>query len=127
MIHYFLLSSLAALGALLTYWLIHKKHVSPIRASSGPSLIVAVLFWLQGPHLFPLSVIFFGATFVGMTDHARLGWKRVFLSSQLFVLIYNLIQSLFAGFGGGLGAAAFLSCCLVYEITKRAKKIFILK
>lgn len=109
----------AVIGAQLTFFLIHKKHISTVRASSASTLIFAVAAWaLQFPFGNVLPAAFFGATFVGMTDKSRLGAKRVFAASLIFGLIYTFLIPLAQGFGGGLGAAAFVSCAVV-DLTGR--------
>ena len=115
----------AALGAILTFVLIHRFRVSAIRASSGLTLLFAGLIWhFLGADFFTYSALFFGATFVGMTDSSRLGLKRVLLTSQLYVLVYSILSLFFAGLGGNLGASALISCCLVYEASRLIKKRF---
>lgn len=82
----------AALGAEITFFLIHKKHVSTVRASSAATLVFALsALALQFPYGNVLPAAFFGATFVGMTDKSRLGAKRVFVASMIFGLIYTFL------------------------------------
>lgn len=105
----------AAIGAELTFYLIHKKHVSTVRASSASTLLFALsALVLQLPFGNVLPAAFFGATFVGMTDKSRLGSKRVFAASMIFGMIFTFLIPLAQGFGGGLGAAAFVSCAFVH-------------
>lgn len=114
----------AALGAELTFYLIHKKHVSTVRASSGATLAFAIFaLVVQIPFGNVLPAAFFGATFVGMTDKSRLGAKRVFVASMIFGLIYTFLIPLAQGFGGGLGAAAFVSISVVYAASKMITKV----
>jgi ABC-type sugar transport system permease subunit len=114
-----LLASIA--GAQITFYLIHKKRWSPVRASSGSSLALALLTsFLASPLIASMNAAFFGATFVGMTSEGRMGKKRVFLASLLFALIFTFVIPLLKGIGGGLGTAAFVSSCSVYF----AEKIF---
>jgi uncharacterized membrane protein len=106
---------IAILGAEITFYLIHKKHISTVRASSASTLIFAVsAVALQLPFGNVLPAAFFGATFVGMTDKSRLGAKRVFAASLIFGLIFTFLIPFAQGFGGGLGAAAFVSCSIVH-------------
>jgi hypothetical protein len=114
----------AILGAQVTYFLIHKRHMPTVRASSGPALMFALLVGtLNIPFVGALQAAFFGATFVGMTDKSRLGWKRVFLASVIFGLIFTFLIPFAKGIGGGLGAAAFVSSAVVYTIGKIVKKL----
>lgn len=105
----------AAIGAEITFYLIHKKHVSTVRASSAATLSFALAAAaLNLPFGNVLPAAFFGATFVGMTDKSRMGAKRVFAASVIFGLIFTFLIPLAQGFGGGLGAAAFVSCSVVH-------------
>lgn len=114
----------AALGAEITFFLIHKKHVSTVRASSAATLVFALsALALQFPYGNVLPAAFFGATFVGMTDKSRLGAKRVFVASMIFGLIYTFLIPLAQGFGGGLGAAAFVSISVVYAASRMMTKL----
>jgi hypothetical protein len=118
---YVLLASM--LGAQITYFLIHKRQMPTVRASSGPALIFSLLVGtLNVPFVGALQAAFFGATFVGMTDKSRLGWKRVFFASIIFGLIFTFLIPFAKGIGGGLGAAAFVSSAVSYVIGKVIKK-----
>lgn len=112
----------SVLGAEITYHLIHKSHWPTVRASSAPTLIFAMLVGtLSIPFVGALQAAFFGATFVGMTDKSRLGWKRVLIASLIFGLLFTFLIPLAKGIGGGLGAAAFVSSAAVYALTKAAR------
>jgi hypothetical protein len=115
----------AALGSGLTFYLIHKKHVSTVRASSASTLVFALsALVLQLPFGNVLPAAFFGATFVGMTDKSRLGAKRVFAASMIFGLIFTFLIPLAQGFGGSLGAAAFVACSVVHVAGLLMSKAF---
>ena len=105
----------AALGAEITFYLIHRKHISTVRASSASTLVFALAaLAIKLPFGNVLPAAFFGATFVGMTDASRLGAKRVFAASVVFGLIFTFLIPLAQGFGGGLGAAAFVSSAAIH-------------
>ena len=109
----------AILGAEMTYHAIHKYHLPTVRASSGSTLIFALI--IQAMHLpygISLQAAFFGATFVGMTDKSRLGWKRVLFASLVFAAIYIFLIPLAKGIGGSLGTAAFVSSSVSYLFGK---------
>ncbi|WP_148278830.1 hypothetical protein [Bdellovibrio bacteriovorus] len=119
----FLVMLLSFLGAELTFFLIHRYHFPTVRASSGLTLVFAGFLALFNlPFVGVLQAAFFGATFVGMTDRSRMGWKRVFLASQIYGLIYFFLIPFARGFGGGLGAAAFVSIATVYSADKILRK-----
>ncbi|WP_373997818.1 hypothetical protein [Bdellovibrio bacteriovorus] len=109
----------SVLGAQATFYLIHERRISTVRASSGPTLLFALIVSLL-PITFitTLQAAFFGSTFVGMTDKSRMGKKRVLVSSVIFALIYSFLVPLAKGIGGGLGAAAFVSCAIVFLLAK---------
>lgn len=109
----------SALGAEITFAMIHRFRFSTIRASTLSTLVFAGLLFLANfPDQRVLQAAFFGATFVGMTDKSRLGWKRVLLASQVFALCYVFLIPFAQGVGGGLGASAFLSCAIVLGISR---------
>lgn len=124
MIQNLAIASVAAFGAQITFYLIHEKRFSAVRASSSATLVfVLTTMIFSNPLVALLQGAFFGSTFVGMTSKNRLGKKRVLLASIIFAAIYILVLPLFQGIGGGLGTAAFASCAGVYVIDKffRAK------
>ena len=107
------------LGAEVTFYLIHAKRVSAVRASSGSTLAFALLTMaLPLPLAASVRAAFFGATFVGMTSNTRMGKKRVLAASLLFAAIYILLVPSLKGLGGGLGSAAFVASSAVYGIQK---------
>lgn len=115
----------SVLGAQLTYFLIHKKQLTTVRASAAPALIFSVIVsTLPIPFAAALRAGFLGATFVGMTDKSRLGWKRVVAASIIYGLVFYFLLPLVDGFGGGLGAAAFASCGFIFFFDKAFRKYF---
>lgn len=107
------------LGAEITYHLIHKFHQPTVRASSLSALLFALAISAMNISFGgALQAAFFGATFVGMTDKSRLGWKRVFVASLIFGLIFVFLIPLAKGIGGSLGTAAFVSSSAVYLLGK---------
>lgn len=108
-------------GAVIPYWLVNKYNVSPVRASAIPSFIVAIPL-----QILPISgfialvpVIFFGASFVGMSNKKVLGLGALFITSLLFGGVIHFILPLFNGYGGTLGTTACL-CCLVGVLFQKA-------
>ena len=101
-------------GTILTYWLNNKKGCGPIKASAIPTFIIAIPL-----QLIPVSgfialvpIVFFGATFVGMSNDKTIGWMAVIISSVLYAIIFHFIHPYFNGYGGALGATACLSCLM---------------
>ncbi len=101
-------------GTILTYWLNNKKGYGPIKASAIPAFIVAVPLQIVPVSGFIalIPIVFFGASFVGMSNDKTLGWLSVVASSVLFAIIFHFAHPYFNGYGGALGATACLSCLI---------------
>lgn len=101
-------------GTILTYWLNNEKRFGPIKASAIPAFIVAIPLQLVpvSGFLALVPMIFFGATFVGMSNDKTIGWMAVIASSLLYAIIFHFIYPYFNGYGGALGATACLSCLM---------------
>ncbi len=99
--------------SLLTYSLIKHLSMNAVRASSLVSLIsFLILFGLSKLFVFDIeyiSLLVFGASFVGMCSHEVVKSYQVMLSALLFVLIYVVFSPYFGGVGGALGFSAFVS------------------
>ncbi|MAW65355.1 MAG: hypothetical protein CMD18_04075 [Flavobacteriales bacterium] len=105
---------IAFFGTILTYWLNNKRGYGPIKASAIPTFIIAIPL-----QLIPVSgfialvpIVFFGATFVGMSNDKTIGWMAVITSSVVYAIIFHFIHPYFNGYGGALGATACLSCLM---------------
>lgn len=101
-------------GAISTYYFYNTLQQPPVRSSAFLSLIVAYLFfWF--PDFFPkdiaesLPYVFMGSTFVGMTSSRITNINWIALSGLLFGVMILLLQDAFVGYGGKLGAIAFVS------------------
>ncbi len=103
------------LGATVTYFISHRFKQGPVRSSALLSLIVGLLFNFFPDILNPyltnnIPVVFIGATFIGMvssTTHKN--YFSLAFAGSLFSLIYIHKNHLFEGFGGALGALAFIT------------------
>ena len=114
---YIFLSSFV--GACSTFYLVHKKHFSTVRASSLSTIVFVFLtMFLNVDFVSRIQAAFFGATFIGMTSSNRFAYSGLFLASILFVCVYVLILPMFVGIGGGLGAAAFVASSFFYFCKK---------
>lgn len=105
---------ISLLGTILTYWLNNKKGYGPIKASAIPSFLVAIplqILPISG-FLASIPIIYFGASFVGMTNEKTLGWIPIIVASILYALTFHFIHPYFNGYGGTLGTAACLSCLM---------------
>jgi hypothetical protein len=98
-----------------TSWLIRKKNFAPVRASSCLTVFaVSSLMLIDMKFGNRMAPVVLGATFVGMSDAERLGYRSLSVASIVFSLIFFFILPYNPGFGGALGLAAFCSCILVY-------------
>ena len=99
---------------ILTYWLNNKKGYGPIKASAISAFIVAIPLPIVPVSgfiaLFP--IVFYGASFVGMSNDKILGWLSVVASSVLFAIIFHFAHPYFNGYGVALGVKACLSCLI---------------
>lgn len=92
-------------------------------ASSAVSLIVALIFlWVPMPFLDDdlikaIPVVFFGASFAGMSSKEVMKDIRyVALAGLVFGFIFTHTSTLFTGYGGGLGTTACISVIATYGI-----------
>lgn len=116
--------SVAILCTFATSWLIRKKNFSPVRASSLLTVIVVSSIMLFDMELGnKIAPVILGATFVGMSESERMGFKSLTLASIVFALTFFYLVPFNPGFGGALGLAAFCSCILIYFM----KKMFLKK
>lgn len=98
-----------------TSFLIRKKEMPAVRASSLVTLtatsFVMMFDMKSGNRIAPVIL---GATFVGMSEPHRLGYRSLTIASIVFALTFYFIVPFNPGFGGALGLAAFCSCLLIY-------------
>lgn len=103
-----------------TSWLIRKKNLSPVRASSLLTVFVVSTVMLFDTELGnKIAPVVLGATFVGMSESERMGFKSLTFASIVYALTFFYLIPFNPGFGGALGFAAFCSCILVYAVKKR--------
>lgn len=111
--------AVAILCTFATSWLIRKKNFSPVRASS-----LLTVFAVSTIMLFDMEMgnkiapVILGATFVGMSESERMGFKSLTFASIVFSLTFFYLVPFNPGFGGALGLAAFCSCIMVYTMKK---------
>ncbi len=109
----FILMLSSALAATSTFYL-HKHGVSVVVASCCIGLIGAGLeYFLKQPHL---AFVIYAGTFVGMTS-VQIGNIYIIMFAGFMVgYLYHVTYGYFHGFGGRLGALAFISCLLAYVL-----------
>jgi hypothetical protein len=113
---------ISVIACFATYYIQHGLKQKPVFASSIATLIFIVFYEgfcrftdLEAQPLFP--ILFFGATFVGMSSNKILrNYSESILAGGIFGFIFIITQPFFVGYGGGLGARAFLSVMSVLGV-----------
>ncbi|MBU2996415.1 hypothetical protein KO500_08210 [Cellulophaga baltica] len=103
------------LGATVTFYVSHSLKQGAVRASALLSLIVGLFFYFF-PSLLnvylttQIPIIFIGTSFIGMiSSEAKKHYGQLATAGVLFSIIYINKNHLFDGFGGALGALAFIA------------------
>ena len=103
------------LGAILTYFFSHELKQGPVRSSAVLALIVS-LFFYSFPDLLNMyltkniPIVFIGATFIGMiSSSGKQRYVQLVVAGAFFSLMYIYNYDLFEGYGGSLGALAFIA------------------
>lgn len=112
-----IMATIVVSASLLTYLLRHRFHWNIIRASTVPTIVFASI--VQLIHFDPTySALFFGATFVGMTNSDRMGMIEIFVTSLVYFFAFTILLKFLDGPGGILGTLAFLSTSSVFILKK---------
>jgi len=120
----FLLILTTTAGVLVTYYIKHFFKVSAVFASALPSLIFALIFIYLIPDHSDYVVVFFSASFIGMSNKKRLrNIYFVLLSGIVLGLIYDVFIEFFNGLGGKLGLMALISVIITSGISMILEKI----
>ena len=107
-------------GGMLTYYL-HRLGLSVVVASCCVGLLGALLsYLLKMPNL---AYVIFAGSFVGMTSPKVGSYTFVALASLICGLVYGQTLRIFDGFGGKLGATAFVSTVFTHYVVSLFKKI----
>ncbi|MBI9009066.1 MAG: hypothetical protein JEZ05_03465 [Tenericutes bacterium] len=120
----FLLILTTILGVLITFYFKHFFKVSAVFASALPSFIFALIFICFIPEHYDYVVVYFSASFIGMSSEKRL--KNVYyvlLSGIVLGLIYDLFIEFFNGLGGKLGLMAMISVIITSGISMLLDKM----
>ena len=110
------------IAALLTYVVAHDLKQGVVRASAGLSLIVGLFFYgfpelISTELTLEIPVVFFGASFVGMTGSYLVKSRFLILvGGFLFSGVYLNSSAIFGGFGGKLGTTACISSLIVFGV-----------
>ncbi|MAW08041.1 MAG: hypothetical protein CME61_07135 [Halobacteriovoraceae bacterium] len=103
-----------ALGIYLTHYLKNTKNLGPIKGSALATIIFWPVTFLSGLSL----PIFFGGSFIGMTDQKVISPKLLFIPGLLFITIFEYISAQYSSLGGALGMSAFLSVVITFSAVK---------
>lgn len=125
------LCSVGALSVIATFVLHTKYNQSAVRASSliGLSSGITVLLFQSffSEYLFEhIPLVAFGASFIGMVSSSVISnYVLLGASGGLFAVLFLLSNSVFKGFGGGLGVAACISLlvALALSLILRKKRV----
>jgi hypothetical protein len=120
------------LGSVLTFYICEKFEQSAVRSSALLSLIVGLFFYCF-PEIFNaylsknIPIVFIGTSFIGMVSTKVQGsYFRLAVAGILFSSIYINKSHFFEGFGGALGALAFIASLTtmgVFDLISRKTKI----
>lgn len=117
-----ILFAVGGIGALSTFVVSHDLRQGAVRASAALSLLVG-LFFFAFPNVVPdplsveIPLVFFGASFVGMTGSHLVSQRYLItLGGILFSGIYLAVETLFVGYGGKLGTAACISSLVIVGV-----------
>lgn len=103
------------LGAGSTYYLQSKSLVSKVQASAITTLIFSLAIYTIKKIVNPsfdsthLMVIFWGASFAGMSSSKIVNWITILIASILFLAFLELSTSIYTTHGGKLGLLAAIA------------------
>lgn len=111
----FILIITGILGATLTHFVSENLRFGAVKASALLSLIVGLFFYafpniLNGYLTEHLPIVFVGTSFIGMVSAKTLkSYTLLAIAGTLFTGIYITKSHVFDGYGGALGALAFIA------------------
>ena len=121
------------LGAWLTFFVSERLKQGPVRASAVLALIVGLFFYcfpeLCNAYLTKnIPIVFIGSSFIGMVaPRARGNYLLLAVAAGLFSIIYLNKGHLFDGYGGALGALAFIALLSAMGFSVIISRSFLLK
>jgi len=111
-------------GATLTFYVSEQLKQGPVRSSALLSLIIGLFFYFF-PELFNdyltknIPLVFIGASFIGMVSaKVKINYLSLAIAGCLFSIIYLNKSDFFDGYGGALGAMAFIALLTIMVIVK---------
>ena len=116
--NFYLLILTTTLSVIITYYLQHYINFSPVLSSSLPSLLFSIIFVLFIPNHLDYVIVFFSASFIGMSSKERLpSILSVIISGLVLGIIYDVFIEFFNGLGGKLGLMAMISVIITTALT----------
>ncbi len=116
-----LVSSMVSVA--ISYYVQHRFSMSAVFASAVPSFIFALIIIYLFPAHTEYAIIFYSASFIGMSSKERLPNIGFAIFSGLVLgLIYYIFLEYFHGLGGKLGLMALMSVIITTGITSFFKK-----
>lgn len=125
------------LGATLTFYVSENYKIGPIRSSALLSILVGLFFYcfpnLLNSYLTKnIPLVFMGTSFIGMVSNKYYGsYFSLGFAGTLFSIIYCNKSLFFEGFGGALGALAFISLLTVISLSnilarkRRMRRVYV--
>lgn len=111
------------LGAVLTYSIQHYIKTSAVLASASVSFLFAIMMIYLVKNHMEYTVIFFCASFIGMSSKERLpNLLYVLVSGFILGLIYFIFTEYFHGLGGKLGLMAMMSVIITSGVVAIFRK-----
>ena len=111
----FILIITGILGSTLTYFVSEQLQLGAVKASALLSLVVGLFFYAFPDALNMyltehLPIVFVGTSFIGMVSSKTLkSYTLLAIAGTLFTAIYINKSNVFDGYGGALGALAFIA------------------
>ncbi|MEG3766398.1 hypothetical protein [Alteromonas sp. 14N.309.X.WAT.G.H12] len=102
----------SVISAMSTYKLAQFSSFNAIRASSTLTIVSYAVTYVVQVDAAYWSLVFFGASFVGMSTPKKFGYTSMAVSGGCFGGMYLLIAPYIDGIGGALGSSAFLAVCI---------------
>lgn len=118
-LHTGLLLITTVLGVFTTYYLQHKFYQTAVFASAMTSFVFAVVFIYLIPSHIDYVIVFFAASFIGMSSKERIpNLLAVIISGLVLGFVFDVFIELFNGLGGKLGLTAMISVMISSGIIK---------
>ncbi|WP_299111796.1 hypothetical protein [uncultured Winogradskyella sp.] len=111
----FILIITGILGATLTHFVSEQLRQGAVKASALLSLLVGLFFYcfpevLDAYLTKHIQIVFVGTSFIGMVSSKTLkSYPLLAIAGTLFTIIYISKNHVFDGYGGALGALAFIA------------------